>query len=216
MRRMYSEKELTTIIKQVSEAYIDELIEDGVFNTKINEYVDAYLDENPITPSDLDFSSIDFVAKTLEQTEANASYDINIQSTPTGFSVDVIFKRLIVVGNVLKMIAVYKVTNTGEDSASMPDLTFATNQLASKYKSKIVDYEGLTLAQTQATSHPCSIRNGTCTISTTISGGTYAIGFANLYRYEGAIYIRIGSIGSLSMAGGSSRYVSSEIELALL
>ena len=48
MRRMYSEQELTKIIKEVSEAYIDELIEDGEFDQEIADYVDAYLVEHPV------------------------------------------------------------------------------------------------------------------------------------------------------------------------
>lgn len=44
MRRMYSEKELTTIINQV----VGEHIEDGALDESIADAVDAYLLENPI------------------------------------------------------------------------------------------------------------------------------------------------------------------------
>lgn len=44
MRRMYSEKELTTIINQV----VGEYIEDGALDESIADAVDAYLLENPI------------------------------------------------------------------------------------------------------------------------------------------------------------------------
>ena len=58
MRRMYSEQELTKIIKEVSESYIDELIEDGVFDTKISDYVDAYLVEHPVDITALEGQTI--------------------------------------------------------------------------------------------------------------------------------------------------------------
>ena len=45
MRRMYSEKELTEIIKVVSKEYIDELLEDGYFDADIVSAVNDYLDE---------------------------------------------------------------------------------------------------------------------------------------------------------------------------
>lgn len=44
MRRMYSEKELETIIHDV----VGEYIEDGAFDEVISDAVDAYLEENPV------------------------------------------------------------------------------------------------------------------------------------------------------------------------
>ena len=47
MRRMYSEKELTTIINQV----VGEYIEDGALDETINDAVLAYIAEHPIDPT---------------------------------------------------------------------------------------------------------------------------------------------------------------------
>ena len=58
MRRMYSEQELTKIIKEVSEAYIQELIEDGEFDDEIADYVDAYLVEHPVDITALEGQTI--------------------------------------------------------------------------------------------------------------------------------------------------------------
>lgn len=58
MRRMYSEQELTKIIKEVSEAYISELIEEGEFDDDIASYVDAYLVEHPVDITALEGQTI--------------------------------------------------------------------------------------------------------------------------------------------------------------
>ena len=58
MRRMYSEQELTKIVKEVSEAYIDELIEGGEFDQAIADYVDAYLVEHPVDITALEGQTI--------------------------------------------------------------------------------------------------------------------------------------------------------------
>ena len=146
MRRMYSEKELTTIIKEVSEAYIDELIEDGVFDTKINEYVDAYLDENPIVPSDLDFSSIDFIAKTIKQSNPNNSVSFNFISTSPDLKVTNVYNICEEINSVLHVIVNIKVKNTSEnnvifgyDYGLSPYISFL---LPENVATKVIDISG--------------------------------------------------------------------------
>ena len=48
MRRMYSEQELTKIIEKVSKDYLDNAIEQGVFDEDIADYVNAYLVVHPV------------------------------------------------------------------------------------------------------------------------------------------------------------------------
>ena len=71
---MYSEQELTKIIKEVSEAYIDELIEDGIFDEDIADYVDAYLVEHPV-----DITALE--GQTIAPAQVNATTGV---SAPSG------------------------------------------------------------------------------------------------------------------------------------
>ena len=82
MRRMYSEQELTKIIKEVSEAYISELIEEGEFDQDIADYVDAYLVEHPV-----DITALE--GQTIAPAVVNATTSITAPSiieTMSGYS----------------------------------------------------------------------------------------------------------------------------------
>ena len=146
MRRMYSEKELTEIIKVVSKEYIDELLEDGYFDDDIVSAVNAYLDENPITPSDLDFSSIDFVAKTLKQSQPNAVIDFSFTSIPTGFTKDEAFVKLQEINGVLYAIACLTLTNTDENPHTIGEgygfIASSYVQLPESIAEKVFDIDG--------------------------------------------------------------------------
>ena len=72
---MYSEQELTKIIKEVSEAYIDELIEGGEFDQAIADYVDAYLVEHPV-----DITALE--GQTINPARINVA-NINGESNPS-------------------------------------------------------------------------------------------------------------------------------------
>ncbi|MBO7716151.1 MAG: hypothetical protein J6S85_21480 [Methanobrevibacter sp.] len=115
MRRMYSEQELTNIIKEVFDAEVAS----GVFDDQIKEYAEDWLEENPLTPSDLDFSSIDFVAKTLVQTNANWTGTPSSSSTTEGIELNEdAFVRYLQVGNILWFIVSAIATNTSESDIS--------------------------------------------------------------------------------------------------
>ena len=216
MRRMYSEKELTTIIKEVSEAYIDELIEQGVFNDKINEYVDAYLDENPITPSDLDFSSIDFVAKTINQLNANESANLSY-SSETGLDITNIYSRAEVIGNVLYFVGSIKVENTTGSAISYTcsTITFALSDAVS---SKIYDVTGLALTETGTIfTRVCdfiAIMNEVAQIGS----GAVTTKIMTLMRSgtNKNLSIRTLSGESFSIPANSTRYISFRTQLTLL
>lgn len=63
MRRMYSEQELTNIIKEVFDAEIA----DGAFDEKISDAVDAYLVENPVDITALE--GLDISVKSITATD---------------------------------------------------------------------------------------------------------------------------------------------------
>ena len=146
MRRMYSEKELTEIIKVVSKEYIDELLEDGYFDADIVSAVNDYLDENPITPSDLDFSSIDFVAKTLKQSQPNAVINFSFASIPTGFTKNESFVKIQEINGVLYAIACLTLTNNDETNHTIGEgygvIASSFVQLPEAIAEKIFDIDG--------------------------------------------------------------------------
>lgn len=78
MRRMYSEQELTKIIKEVFDAEV----ESGVFDESIADYVDEYLVEHPV-----DITALN--GKTITPAVVNATGSItapSIVETMTGYS----------------------------------------------------------------------------------------------------------------------------------
>ena len=137
MRRMYSEQELTNIIKEV----FDEEVESGVFDDQIKEYAEDWLEENPLEPSDLDFSNIDFLAKTLEQSQANfKGSNINFPA-PTGLTITNTYNRLEVINQVLYCIVNFKIeNNSGEEKAFQGVDLMAS--LEHKYASQVIDVNG--------------------------------------------------------------------------
>lgn len=71
MRRMYSEQELTNIIKEVFDAEV----ESGVFDESIADYVDAYLVEHPV-----DITALE--GQTIEPARINVA-NINGETNPS-------------------------------------------------------------------------------------------------------------------------------------
>ena len=120
MRRMYSEQELTKIIKEVSEAYIDELIEDGEFDQKIEDYVDAYLVEHPwdataitghdISPKDVSASG-NITAPSIIETMSGYSFT---PITKTNITITPLYASAVKNGNKLTLVLFTKLTRTGE------------------------------------------------------------------------------------------------------
>ena len=216
MRRMYSEQELTKIIKEVSEAYIDELIEDGVFDDKIVDAVNDYLDENPIVPGDLDFSSIDFVAKTINQVQANASVPVNISGSG-GVPPTDIYSRIIVIHNVLYIIFNYKLTNNTGESKTLYTVGTINATLPNAIASKIFDFAGDDVATAKVSK--CTIGLGKGYVADTLSGGITAEINIELFNTETANQMQVNlakGSGGLTIANGDTKYITGRMILSLL
>ena len=110
MRRMYSEQELTNVIKAVFEAELDA----GAFDEKINQATADYIEEQGLNPEDLNFSDVDFVAKTISQTNYNWSIDIP-DINFGGLTLTKIFAKLIVINKVMYMVYEVDLANETEE-----------------------------------------------------------------------------------------------------
>ena len=117
MRRMYSEKELTDIIKKVSEDYIDELIEDGVFDQDIADYVDAYLVEHPVDITALEGKDIspDDISATGNITGASiienmSGYSFSKNTHTTNYEINYNYASAVKNGNKLTCVIFGSVT----------------------------------------------------------------------------------------------------------
>lgn len=146
MRRMYTEQQLTAIIKEVFDAEVSS----GVFDDKIKEYAEDWLEENPLSPGDLDFTGIDLVAKTLKQLNPNESYTFTPVSTLFAGKVtrkDGYFGRAVVVNNVLMVVGFATYENEGESSVTISGADYLGNiVLSEETAEKIYRVDGTDLS----------------------------------------------------------------------
>ena len=145
MRRMYSEQELTTIIKAV----FDEEVESGVFDDKIKEYAEDWLEENPLSPGDLDFSAINFVAKTLSQSNVNWSNTFGF-SNYYGLTITEIYCKLQVINNRLDIIVNFSAKNETANDITTKYIASGVAVLNSAIASKVIDFNGDDATETPA------------------------------------------------------------------
>lgn len=101
----------------------------------------------------IDFTTLDLVAKTLEQSQANWSVDFNLVTRDNPFTYTKIYHRLEVIGNILYVIVNGKLTNNTGSTASIVSNTDVLNSgdsgitVPNKYGTKIVDLEGKYLTE---------------------------------------------------------------------
>lgn len=118
MRRMYSEQELSKIIKEV----FDKEVADGEFDETIADYVDAYLVEHPV-----DITALE--GQTIAPANVNATGSISAPSiveTMTGYSASLVEQSAYTIekvyisavknGNKLTVVFALNITKTAEDS----------------------------------------------------------------------------------------------------
>ena len=139
MRRMYSEQELTNIIKVVFE----QELEDGAFDDKIKEYAEAWLAENPLEPSGLDFTDIDFVAKTIQQLNPNSSQNISVSTGLTYMTPASIYCKGLNINGLYNIVISATLTeNAGNSHSNLVDILYAGITLPAEIASKIYDING--------------------------------------------------------------------------
>ena len=135
MRRMYSQAELSAIIKEV---FLSDVASGQI---DLPALIEQALPE--VDFSTANFSDIDFKAKTLEQSEPNWHYDLSISSVtwPTGLEAELVYGRLEIINGVLFFVSSLKVINTTESAISISDVTINVN-VPEEIGSKIYDING--------------------------------------------------------------------------
>lgn len=117
MRRMYSEQELTKVIKEVFDAEL----ESGALDSKVSDAVDAYLVEHPVDVTalegqDVELNSLDATGLITggEIVEKMSGYSFNPYSV-TGYSIDPVYVGAVKNGNKLTLVCAIRITkNSGE------------------------------------------------------------------------------------------------------
>ena len=120
MRRMYSEQELTNVIKAVFE----QELEDGALDENVADAVDAYLVENPVDITalegqDISCNSVDADATITggEIVEKMSGYSF-ASGTISTLTNEVVFAGVVKNGNKITFVLFAKITRTGESQAN--------------------------------------------------------------------------------------------------
>lgn len=173
-----------------------------------------------------DFSNADFVAKTLSQTQAN--FELPFNFTPRSpLSIENIYNRFQVVGNILYLIVNVKITNNSGASVSIPKFSSSGNIcLVDIYKfnsdigGKIVDLDGKTINEAAlqtfamiAESEAYAFSSSNALNALELNG--YKMRFVNR-SYPQQCTIIIGNSNDTSLADGASIYLSSRLFISLL
>lgn len=232
MRRMYSEQELTKIIKEVVGVYIDE----GAFDESIADYVDAYLVEHPVDITALEGQDVELkslvatdsiVGKTLKQTSFSYEKDFNLASV-SNLTIENIYNRFAEINNVLHCIVNIKITNNTESSIIIGDgygfvANASINSINSDIASKILDIDGYSVAQahtngTLIASEPCQImKAGILDVGTTFINARLSLVNRNSVNTLGVqVALNGGTSNRLTLGAGETIYVTSRIALTLL
>ena len=135
MRRMYSEQELTNVIKAV----FDEEVESGVFDEPIADYIDEYISEHPIDPTAI--TGLDIAPK-----DVTASGDITADSiienmsgyswaleTLTTISITPVYAGVVKNGNKLTFVLFAKCVNTSANNVSVGKFTIPEDVASKLY-----------------------------------------------------------------------------------
>ena len=117
MRRMYSEQELTNIIKEVFDAEI----EAGAFDEKVSDAVDAYLVEHPVDVTalegqDVELNSLDAdgLITGAEIIEKMSGYSAELSTFKENFTAENIYSSVVKNGNKLTFVTFLKIKRTGD------------------------------------------------------------------------------------------------------
>ena len=132
MRRMYSEQELTNVIKKVFE----EELESGSLDELVSDAVDAYLVEHPvditalegqdIAPANVNATSGVYAPEIIE---SMSGYTGAIM-TQTGWTIEKVYVGAVKNGNKVTFVCALNLTKTSEDADVFIDLAEITIPLA--------------------------------------------------------------------------------------
>ena len=143
MRRMYSQAELSAIIKEV-------FLED-VASGEID--LPAMIGEALPVLEEADLSNADVVVKTLTQAQANWSVDFgdSMVGLPTGITYAKIYNRFEVIGNILYLVLTYSLENTTASDVSTGNLSIDVT-LPEEIAEKLIDISGVSAKEATSTS----------------------------------------------------------------
>ena len=132
MRRMYSEQELTNVIKAVFE----QELEDGALDDKVVDAVDDYLTEHPVDPTAI--TGLDIAPKDVTASgnitapsiiENMIGYVFIPKESITGYSFSYVYVGVVKNGNKLTFVTSLKITKTDADAGATQSLgTFQVPQ----------------------------------------------------------------------------------------
>ena len=160
------------------------------------------------------------VAKTLEQEEANWSYDLSdVNPTASGdFTVENVFSRLQVINKELEVIFSFKITNSGEASATPANVQLGIFDIPEEIGRHIIDVEGNNLTETP-TSEKAIAGSALCNTGIAV-GSTHNVftqrNGALSISHQSANKMRIACYSLSSMSAGSETVYSGRIQLTLI
>ena len=115
MRRMYSEQELTKVIKEVFDAELAS----GALDSKVSDTVDAYLVEHPVDVTalegqDVELNSLDATGLITggEIVEKMSGYSFASMEAPSNLTVEPIYSGIVKNGNKLTLVFAFNMTRT--------------------------------------------------------------------------------------------------------
>ena len=145
MRRMYSQAELAQIIKDVFLADV------ASGQIDLPDLIEQALPD--VDPAGLDFTGVDFVAKTLKQTQSNYSLDLK-QAFESGnystyFKSDTAFMRFEEINGVLWLIMSGRFVAQAVSGTNASFNLTIPNEFKEKYYNKIYRMDGTPLTEEQ-------------------------------------------------------------------
>lgn len=160
----------------------------------------------------------DIVVKTLEQTEANWTKDLNSLTlySPTGFSVQNLFCRLQKINQELEVIFTFSITNTGASSAAPANIQCDNISIPQEIGSKIFDVLGKNLTEsgslTAIAGTPMVAYNDTPANSPVFNVSKAVLSLS----HNGANNLFVAMYGFGAIAAGATATYSGRIQLTLL
>lgn len=193
----------------------------GISSFAINESGHLIVNYDNNTSEDLgslgDFSNVDFVAKTLNQTNANYSLDFNF-SNQEGVVIDNIYNRFEVINNMLYIIVNFKATNESESDKSIYQITSGWKYITGGYGAKIVDLENKKVSEDRTgacyiTSHEINVISSPSTVQSIARNGICVL---QNQEQAGAVAVVCRWDTPLSIPANTSKYICVRLYLTLI
>lgn len=214
MRRMYSEQELSKIIKEVFNAEVA----DGIFDETISDAVDAYLVEHPVDITalegqDVEMNNLELTGE-LSGDKVKKYFDGTFNSVwLNGCTLVNYFVKAFLNCGELQFIANFRIKNETESEISIAsDGQFASFTAVPSYlKAKIYAHNGNTCESGSQGSIAC------CALLISETGGSMNTNnpkYANLYSSSGNIFM-YNEGGAIAVPAGKSLDFEARISLAV-